>query len=109
MKDIRSDYLPDYWVVVKIIPKDGTPPHERVLCCWVGGYCQGDAWKISSGIEETIETESRYFFRNTSGSMYECPFNHYGMNSYLQSIFNQLGDAPDITVELVESYDKRKR
>ena len=51
-------YTPDYWTIVKIT----TPQDDviyKVFATWVGGYVEGDSWKMNSGIIE-VKTEGDY-------------------------------------------------
>jgi len=63
-------HQPDYWQVIKIqTPDEG--PIFKVFATWVGGYTQGDAWKLNSGITEVRFNEPPYIeFVGYSGSSY---------------------------------------
>jgi len=80
-----SDYYPDKWVVLKITPKKGKVWY-RVFGSWYGGYAGADSWKLNSGITKAEFKEPSIMFHGTSGSVYYCHKNHYGMSSYSQSV-----------------------
>jgi hypothetical protein len=86
-----NDYNPDKWVVVKITGKE-TPPVHKVFACWVGGYLDGDSWKLNSGITKVSEKTDYYFFDGSSGSCYACRKGMYGTSSYGQGVLNNLID-----------------
>ena len=80
-------YNPDSWVVVKC-PTDG---HMRVLAGWFGGYTQSDSWRINSGITKCEETERGTFkFYGSSGSVYSCNKDSYGLRRNNASVWYQL-------------------
>ena len=61
-------YKPDNWVILKL-----THPTEtfyKVLAGWSGGYCDGDSWRMNSGITEVEEDGEYYNFIGASGSTY---------------------------------------
>lgn len=60
------DYCPDYWTIIK------TPDCCKVLAGWAGGYLDGDAWKLNSGITKVEEDQNHYFFHGVTGSVYCC-------------------------------------
>ena len=86
-----SEYIPDKWVVVKITGKD-TPPVHKVFACWYGGYLDGDSWKLNSGITNVAFEEHVYSFEGSSGSVYYCHPDAYGITSYGQGVLNNLID-----------------
>ena len=64
------EYYPDYWQVIKIqTPDEG--PIFKVFASWVGGYAQGETWKLNSGIKEIRFNEPQCIeFIGYSGSSY---------------------------------------
>lgn len=88
-------YTPDRWVIVKI-QAEGQGPYYRVFAGWYGGFTQGDSWKLSSGIEKSVDKGDYYEFYNTSGSIYKCwkgekdgvRTGDLGMSGYMMSIYN---------------------
>ena len=80
-----SIYTPDRWILVKLTSTEST--YYRVLASWYGGYTEGDSWKLSSGIEKTIEYPDRYEYLNSSGSLYICYKGAEGTSNYTRGIF----------------------
>lgn len=82
---------PDKWVVIKISKEDDpTYPIYKLFSTWLGGYLDGDAWRMNSGIV-SVEQEGDYLqFFGDSGSCYEClPSTHaYGTNYYTQDVLD---------------------
>lgn len=91
---------PDCWQIVKI---NSETPHYRVLCAFMGGYLGGDAWQLSSGIEEVEETETHYVMPQTSGSVYKLHKHSERMSGIMSSVWNRLVSQQDenVTIELV--------
>ena len=74
------DYAPDNWVLIKV---NGTDPHYRVFGSWKGGYLDGDAWRLNSGITSVEQVEDYYYFHGNTGSVYRCHIKAYGrLGSY---------------------------
>ena len=99
-----KDYYPDRWFIVKINSEIYDKTFYKVFAVWVGGYAQGDSWRMSSGIKEVIDHETGYEFKNESGSSYFCSKNSYGTSAYgqgiLRRIFETAVDAQS-TIEVV--------
>ena len=72
--------IPDGWVILKITNKEQI--HHKVFATWVGGYLNGDAWKINSGITKLEEEGDYYYFYGHSGSCYKCRKDYYGVRTY---------------------------
>jgi hypothetical protein len=81
-----STYTPDRWIIVKI-QSVGKEPYYRVLAGWYGGFIHGDSWKLSSGIEKTIDRGTHYEMLQSSGSTYLCPKGSHGCSAYMASIY----------------------
>jgi len=80
-----SEYTPDKWLIVTI---SGYDPHYRVFATWSGGYLDGDSWKMNSGITSVTEDDYYYYFKGSSGSVYNCRKTSYGSNGYGLSVIN---------------------
>jgi hypothetical protein len=61
----------------------------KVFAGWYGGYAGSDSWKLSSGIEKSIEHDDYYEIHNNSGSVYKCYKTLIGQSIYMHSIFSQ--------------------
>jgi len=72
-----TNYNPDSWVIIKMTHKEET--FYKVLGGWSGGYLNGTGWRLNSGIEEVTEDGSYYVFRGSSGSVYTCHKESYGL------------------------------
>ncbi len=69
---------PDHWVILKITPEEGNPFY-RVYGGWMGGYLDGDRWKLNSGVTKVEDDENYYYFYGYSGSCYKCHKKGYGI------------------------------
>jgi len=85
-----SEYTPDNWVVLKIKEGKGTFPFYRVLAGWSGGYLDGDAWRMNSGITGVEKQAYLYGFYGSSGSVYWCHQGGYRLTMAIGGIYNQL-------------------
>lgn len=100
-----TTYTPDYWVVVKITPKDTTiEPHFRVFATWDGGYTTGARWKMNSGITEAKKDGEWFEFYGSSGSVYKCHENCYRVNGYGMGVLSgMIEDAAEtMTIEILD-------
>jgi len=94
------DYNPDNWVVLKITV-DGTTLY-KVLAGWSGGYLNGDAWRINSGINLVFEPEDDLLdFYGHSGSCYHCHRDNYRLTMATAGVYNQLIETYGDRVELM--------
>jgi hypothetical protein len=75
-----SEYLPDCWVVVRIVTDKERL--YKVFASWHGGYNGSDSWKMNSGITCANLVGDRWEFDGYSGSVYSCHKDAYGTNSY---------------------------
>ena len=78
---------PDRWVVVKL------PDGHKVFATWLGGYLDGDAWKMNSGIKSVTEDDSYYYFHGFSGSIYKCHKSSYGTSGYSQGVLDGIFES----------------
>jgi hypothetical protein len=99
------EYTPDVWVVLEIQGTSGVIC--KILAGWYGGFTAGNSWKLSSGIEKIEQDDDFYVMPNTSGSIYHCHRNNYGMSGYTNNIYlslkQELGDRVRV-LELEEIY-----
>lgn len=75
---------PDKYLIVKI------EDYYKVFATYLGGYLNGDSWRINSGIKSVTEDESFYYFHGHSGSTYKCHKKSYGANYYTQSVLDDM-------------------
>lgn len=64
-------YNPDNWIIVKIAFPDKEVLY-KILAGWSGGYLDGDAWRMNSGIDKVEVDGDIINFIGTSGSVYSC-------------------------------------
>jgi len=80
-----SEYKPDLWAVLKFM-HNGKVTY-KVLGSWYGGYLGSDSWKLNSGVT-AVEVEGDFLlFKGSSGSVYRCHKNSYGMSGYASSVY----------------------
>lgn len=78
---------PDKWVLLKI---GGNDPHYRIFASWAGGYLSGDRWKMNSGVVRVTKDKDFYMFKGSSGSVYRCHKDGYGVaTSYSSAVLNK--------------------
>ena len=95
-----SHYIPDSWMIVKIT---GTDPHYRIFGSWSGGYLDGDAWRLNSGVKSVEEDDDYYYFKGHTGSVYQCHKEGYGIrSSYASSVLEGFLNKPEGHMELIE-------
>ena len=80
-------YRPHRWVVIKL-PERG----YKVLGGWVGGYLDGDEWRLNSGITRADRVGDHWFFAGASGSVYQCHESAYGVTALSGGILKKLVD-----------------
>lgn len=99
-----SVYYPDKWVIVEII-FDNKPPLYKVLASWYGGYLGSNSWKLSSGNEKILDEGKIYRIPQSSGSVYCCSKEVYGMSMYTASVFSdfedQLKNKPGASIRIL--------
>jgi hypothetical protein len=77
-----TEYTPDNWVIIEIkgIEIKGDDPHYRVLGGW---NCRrgvnGDSWRMNSGITGYEYDGDYWYFKGSSGSVYKCYVDSYGL------------------------------
>ena len=98
-----SEYTPDKWVMLKL-SYDGEVIY-KILATWYGGFANGDSWKLNSGITKIEEDGQTYLFHGSSGSVYRCHKNSYGMNGYTAGVLanfrNELDAIEKSSLELL--------
>jgi hypothetical protein len=80
-------YTPDNWVVLFFNTKT---PHYKVLAGWSGGYTTGDSWRMNSGITNITESQNHFYIKGSTGSIYECHKQSYGLRRNNAYIWGQL-------------------
>jgi len=96
---------PDKWVIIKI--DNGTPGEEvyKVYGSWMGGYLDGDAWRLNSGITKVGFDEDMFIFTGYSGSSYHCYYKSYGVGtSYTSGVLDSIikrGEEAGYTITIM--------
>jgi len=102
-----SEYIPDSWVVLKIVNEDETL--YKVLAGWSGGYLDGDSWRMNSGITKATIGGNHAVFEGASGSRYRCHRDGYRLTMATSGVYNQLkekfGDAVELMPEATDWMD----
>lgn len=103
------NFYPEYWKVVKI-EYNGDIIH-KLLCHWVGGYLDGDAWRLNSGITNVVvNKDGDYEFYGHSGSVYVCNPNSERVSGYMEGLldsfkFKAASDSKFAYLEFVDLKD----
>lgn len=95
------EYTPDHWVMLKLTHKG--KPIYKILAGWGGSYLYGASWKLNSGVTRVEDDGDAYLFHGSSGSVYVCRKNCYGLSGYtasiLDSFYKQAEDNEDVSIE----------
>lgn len=97
------NYKPNYWMILKITSIDGIVLH-KVFATWVGGYVEGDSWRMNSGIVEVKINDKIISFVGDSGSVYECLLDEgsYRASMYTQSVLDSMIKKADLVGAKIE-------
>ena len=100
-----TEYYPDCWVVIRMNYKDEVI--YKVLGGWSEGYTYGSSWKLNSGIEkaEYDVTQDVWRFYGSSGSVYVCHPDQYGLRIPTIGIWNQMVTNHPDNVKLMSPQD----
>lgn len=97
------EYNPDKWVMLKFI-HNGSVIY-KILATFYGGYLSGDSWKLNSGCTKIEEDGQCFLFHGSSGSVYRCHKNAYGMGGYTSGVYasfqKEVDEAEDVEMELM--------
>jgi len=85
-----TTYNPDNWVVLKIKSGKFDKGIYKLLAGWSGGYLDGDAWRMNSGIEKIQEDGDYLLVYGYSGSVYRCYKEAYGLRMSNSGVYNSL-------------------
>jgi hypothetical protein len=103
-------YYPDRWAVIKITGDDETL--YKILAVWVGGFTKSDTWRLNSGIVKCVKNENEddgeygnYEFLGSTGSVYVCNPDEYGLTSLSGGVLEQL-KARNPNIEILDSETK---
>jgi hypothetical protein len=97
------EYNPDRWVMLKF--NHNGELIYKILGSWYGGYAKGDSWKLNSGVTKIEEDGQTYLFYGSSGSVYRCHKNAYGMSGYTSGVYasfhKEVAEAANVTLDLM--------
>ena len=97
------EYNPDKWVMLKF--NHNSEVIYKILATFYGGYLSGDSWKLNSGVTKIEEDGQCYLFHGSSGSVYRCHKNAYGMGGYTSGIYasfrKQVDETDGVEMELM--------
>ena len=93
-----TEYSPENWVIIKI---EGDDPHYRVLGGWSGGYTTGDSWRMNSGITGYEFDGDYWYFKGSSGSVYKCYVDSYGLRMNIAYVWEALKERHGDKVSIV--------
>lgn len=103
-----STYTPDKWIVVEV--NHNGNKIQKVFANWFGGYLDGDSWKLSSGITETVEFDDRFEYTNISGSLYICYKGNEGTSGYganvLAKFQQDISKMENTSIEIITKLDR---
>lgn len=98
-----NNYVPDKWVMLKIATSEKIT--YKILAGWVGGYMQGQSWKLNSGCFKVEQDGDYFIFHGYSGSTYECHKKSYGYTvmtiGVLNSFETQLAAVKGMTIDVL--------
>lgn len=101
-KTLRG-YYPDRWVLLKF--NNNGNVFYKILASWYNGFAQGDSWRLNSGVDRVEKHGNTYLFYGSSGSIYQCNENTYGMSAYTSGILYNLQEkvkhADGVSLELM--------
>lgn len=103
-----SEYYPDCYQFLRISSVYDDSVIYKLFAVWVGGYAQGDSWKINSGITQIFKEENSLRVSGYSGSTYVVNTENKFMSSYGTSVLTDIikrADKEGIKVELVSVED----
>lgn len=80
-------YMPDSWVILRFESKEYGAV-DKVLAAFIGGYTQGNSWKLSSGIVSVDYSEGIYTMPQASGSTYVCYENSERLSGMISGIYD---------------------
>lgn len=103
-----TEYNPDSWVVLKMTHKDQII--YKVLGGWSETYTSGSSWRLNSGIERAEYDASNdvWKFYGSSGSVYYCDPNAYGLRMPTLGIFDTMKNTYPNQVEILPDCDWSK-
>lgn len=82
-------HIPHKWLLIKIDTDEYDFHGYKLFVVWYGGFLDGDAWRLNSGISSVSFEDNLLNFHGFSGSIYKCYPNTYGTNAYGLSVLRR--------------------
>jgi hypothetical protein len=106
-----NSYTPDRWIILKLTNNSNV--FYKVMGGWIGGYLDGDSWRINSGRSKVEFDGDFYKFYGHSGSVYICHKDKYGTTSLMSSVLPKSDEIEilpnsDFTLLVKEIEDETK-
>ena len=93
-------HQPDNWVMIKVINTHET--FYKILAGWSGGYLDGSSWRMNSGVVDVKEEGDYFLFLGSTGSIYKCHKESYGLRMNNAYIWEQLKERYPDKVEMLD-------
>lgn len=102
-------YQPAVWTILEFSGTKLPRRYRRILAGWYGGVGQGDALKLSSGVDRVIDKGVYWEIINISGNMYICHKNCEGFSSMTSKIYTSIceSNSEEIFVKHVNRFDNK--
>jgi hypothetical protein len=105
---------PDRWVVLEITDIKQNTKIRKLFCIWYGGYCNSDAWRITSGNTNFgVKHNDRLEFDQESGATYSCNPESYGLSEHtlnsFMSIFEKTKESNSISIRILDKAEVMSR
>lgn len=107
-------HTPDSFVIFSLDVTDVMPDRpimHKLLAGWSGGYLDGDAWRINSGITytefnspelEDVLAGDHISVYGSSGSRYDVRMSRYAMRMSMAGIWKQISDNYPTRAKLLD-------
>ncbi len=91
-----NEYTPDAWVLIEVKDPHTGLPFRKILAGWVGGYLNGDSWRLSSDVTKIVHSDNGYAIHNESGSIYHVGIHNERFTNLTASIYKQLQEGQSV-------------
>jgi len=101
----KEHYVPDAWVILKIVEADSGKKIFRVLSGFFGGFTQGDSWRCNSGITKIKDEGDRLSIEGFSGSTITAVKTKNGLIGITEEVLKTWKSKYKGTIEII-SYEE---
>ena len=91
-----SEYRPDAWVILRI------EDTYKILGGWIGGFAEGDVWRLNSGISHIDLDGDIYSVYGYTGSVYYVHKDCQRMTMLMSSMYNYWKENSVLNIEIVD-------